>query len=119
MTIWCSSDWHGCAKNLDKIFDFLGSDDTLYFLGDAIDRGREGITILDKLFSDPRIRMIKGNHEEMMAQAIPFYLKDREEGYYDRDRYENWYFSNGGNYTVYQLDDLSDAKVWEYKKKIY
>ena len=41
--VYATSDWHGADIELiDKVFNFLGPKDKLYFLGDAIDRGGYG-----------------------------------------------------------------------------
>lgn len=52
----------------------LEPDDTLYLLGDYIDRGPDSIGVLDYLLhlreSGFDIRPIRGNHEEMLLEAV-------------------------------------------------
>lgn len=38
MANYCSSDWHGVEWAWPAVKDFLKSDDTLYYLGDATGR---------------------------------------------------------------------------------
>ena len=44
--------------------------DTLYILGDVIDRHPYGITILRKIMKMPNAKMLLGNHEYIMLKAI-------------------------------------------------
>ena len=64
------SDLHGQRNLWEQIKTFLRPDDKVYFLGDAIDRGEDGWAILKELLADPRITYIKGNHEDMMVNAL-------------------------------------------------
>ena len=65
--IYAISDLHGCyekyIKMLEKI-DF-GSEDTLYVLGDVIDRGEGGVDILLDMMRRPNVKPIIGNHESL------------------------------------------------------
>lgn len=92
------SDLHGNYEVAKKIFDYLKEDDTLYFLGDAIDRGDRGIEILQTLFTRPNTYCILGNHEEMMLEACA-------EGYFG-EATQLW-FMNGGGTTAKQFNKLS------------
>ena len=38
--IYCITDLHGQYQLLEKIKSYIDATDTLYFLGDAIDRGK-------------------------------------------------------------------------------
>ena len=70
MSTWCFSDIHGQRELFDQVMAEIGPDDTVYFLGDAIDRGPDGWNILKELMNDPRVIYIKGNHEDMMCNAL-------------------------------------------------
>jgi len=67
--VYAASDFHG-NKVAFKLLDYLQPDDKLYFLGDAIDRGPYGFELMDRLKNDPRVIYLKGNHEQMMIDAI-------------------------------------------------
>ena len=62
MSRYVATDWHGRADVADKVLEYLKPEDELYFLGDAIDRGPDGIYIVNKLLQDPRITYFKVNH---------------------------------------------------------
>ena len=55
-------------KMLDRIG--FGDGDILYFLGDAIDRGPDGIKILLDMMSRTNVVPFLGNHEDMMLRVI-------------------------------------------------
>ena len=61
------SDLHGCydkyAWMLEKIG--FGDGDTLYILGDVIDRGPDGIRILLDMMGRKNVIPIIGNHESL------------------------------------------------------
>ena len=66
---YVTTDLHGNGLLWRKIKEKLNIDDTLYFLGDAIDRGPDGLYIMLNMLNDPRVTYIKGNHEQF---AIDF-----------------------------------------------
>ena len=70
--IYVMSDIHGNLKNFNSIMEHikLKESDTLYILGDVIDRYPYGIKILRKIMKMPNAKMLLGNHEYMMLQAI-------------------------------------------------
>ena len=73
MSVWAFSDIHGQRALFDAVMAKIGPNDTVYFLGDAIDRGPDGWAILKELLADPRVIFIKGNHEDMMCNALKDY----------------------------------------------
>ena len=70
MRTFAFSDLHGQRNLWEQIKAFLEPDDVVYFLGDAVDRGSDGWAILKELLADPRVIYIKGNHEDMMVNAL-------------------------------------------------
>ena len=66
------SDIHGNLKNFNSIMEQikLQESDMLYILGDVIDRYPDGIKILRKIMKMPSAKMLLGNHEYMMLNAI-------------------------------------------------
>lgn len=70
--IYVMGDIHG---DIEKFHQVMGQikitpEDTLYILGDVIDRGVHGIAILREIMITPNIKMILGNHEHMMLCNI-------------------------------------------------
>lgn len=113
MAVYATSDWHGCGNVANKVFDFLKPNDKLYFLGDAIDRGPDGIKLFNRLVSDSRVIMIKGNHEELMEQCLPALVKNENHQFTD-----HWLFSNGGLETWTTIKDFSKEKIMNYVRMI-
>jgi hypothetical protein len=100
------SDIHGNYKLWEQIKNYCDETDTIYFLGDAIDRGEDGIKIFNELFFDKRVKMIKGNHEDMLATCVPEFIEGTMWNY-------GWWASNGGRPTWEALEKCSDdSKMW-------
>lgn len=87
--IYVMSDIHGRKDRFDDIMKQINlkDEDTLYILGDIIDRNPYGIALLKYAMETPNIKMLLGNHELMMYETM---------------RYKGnkflWY-SNGGEIT--------------------
>lgn len=91
--VWVVGDLHGCYTNLMIRLDAVGFDpaqDLLISVGDLIDRGSENVECLD-LINQPWFRAVRGNHEQMMRDAILAY-----------GSVTHW-MSNGGTW-FYNLD---------------
>ena len=72
------SDIHGNERRFRSVLKQirLRPEDTLYVLGDVIDRHTGGIRILRRMMNMPNAKMLLGNHEYMMLRALGF-PKDR------------------------------------------
>lgn len=70
MKTYAFSDIHGNYILWKKIQNYCQPDDIIIFLGDAIDRGNDGIKIMQEMFLDPRIIYLKGNHEDLFLSYI-------------------------------------------------
>ncbi|HEP0294899.1 TPA: metallophosphoesterase [Klebsiella aerogenes] len=69
---WVVGDLHGCYTNLMNRLDSVCFDpahDLLVSVGDLVDRGAENVECLD-LINQPWFRAVRGNHEQMMLDAI-------------------------------------------------
>ena len=122
--IYCISDIHG---EYDKFMQMLGlialkDEDTLYVLGDVLDRGEHPIKTLLKLMEMPNAVFILGNHELMALEIL--------KGDYDKtltadmagldyetvEKLFDWY-QNGCSPTVTEfvaLDKEQQAAVLDY-----
>ena len=72
--IYVMSDIHGCFDKYQKMLrriDFA-PEDTLYVLGDVIDRGPDGIKILQDMMGRVNVFPILGNHEFTAAVCLPW-----------------------------------------------
>lgn len=67
-------DVHGCVHALEALLESIvpTADDTLVFLGDLIDQGRDSAAVIEqilKLQKVCKVVLIQGNHEEMIKAA--------------------------------------------------
>ena len=79
--IYLMSDIHGNERRFRSVMKQidLRSEDMLYVLGDVIDRYPGGIHILRRIMALPNARMLLGNHEYMMLNALaPYDENDRK-----------------------------------------
>lgn len=72
MARYVISDIHGEANRFHAMLEKIrvSADDTLYILGDVIDRGVDGINLLLEIMEMPNAVMLLGNHEYMMLQYL-------------------------------------------------
>ena len=68
MAVYVMSDVHGLKDRYDRMIEYIHEEDTLYILGDVIDRGPDGIVILQDAMQRSNVKMLMGNHEYMMKQ---------------------------------------------------
>ena len=70
--IYVMSDIHGNMRRFRSVMEKiqLRPEDTLYVLGDVIDRHPYGIEILEEIIATPNIKMTLGNHEYMMLNVL-------------------------------------------------
>lgn len=114
MSYYVCSDIHGRFDRYKKLLDTiqLSSDDTLYVLGDAIDRNPDGISILLDIMARDGVELFLGNHEWFLYNSI----------FASGDSFsEDWYMkriwcspNNGGAFTArafYALDDGTKRQV--------
>ena len=96
------SDLHGRYDLYLRMLERIGFDggDVLYFLGDAADRGPDGIPVIQDLMGRRNVLPLLGNHEDMFRRSIrgkgPAPRPDRREA---RRNYLNWTRNNGGDIT--------------------
>ena len=70
MAHYVLSDIHGEADRFHGMLEKIGfsDEDTLYILGDVVDRGPDGIRLLREIMGSPNQVLLLGNHEYMMLQ---------------------------------------------------
>ncbi len=118
------SDIHGCYDKYQELLRKInfGPNDTLYVLGDVIDRGADGFKIMLDMAQRPNVVTLMGNHEAMALDALTCILssvqKDgeitlSEEG---AETVDLW-FCNGGELSLADflwLNKDQAQTVWEY-----
>lgn len=116
--IYLMSDIHGeyqmFIKMLEKIS--FSEQDVLYILGDVVDRGPEPIKILQYIINKKNIILLRGNHEQMMLDALSL-SKDKKE-FVSTINSRLW-MNNGGFITVDQFLDLpfkEQVEIYNYVK---
>ncbi len=112
MASYAISDIHGCLNTFKALIEkiALQKTDTLYLLGDLIDRGPNSKDVMDLVMDMQAdgydIQVIQGNHEymflETLNETIPYC--------WDWRRYQLW-IKNGGitvmmNFGYKRIDDL-------------
>lgn len=118
--IYAVSDLHGCYDKYRKLLERLHmtSDDSLYILGDIVDRGSEGMKILLDLINRKNVFSCRGNHDHC-AQILlrSFVLPD--DGYFAdglEEAFRLW-LSDGGSTTYEEflkLDESEQRAVLRY-----
>lgn len=76
--IYAVSDIHGDLAMYSHIVNMLKGDDLLYIVGDVIDRGSSGITILQDIMKRPNVELLLGNHENYQAGKSNIALQYKE-----------------------------------------
>jgi serine/threonine protein phosphatase 1 len=109
MATYVVSDLHGQFHLFEKLLERISfsDDDFLYFAGDAIDRGSDGIKILLKIMDSPNMDLLLGNHEFMMLNTIS------HDGLVERLPGGDsvlWMYSNGGEVTFKAYKDLEEVR---------
>ena len=96
--IYAVSDIHGDLAMYNHIIKQLNKDDTLYIVGDVIDRGSSGIMILQDIMKRPNVELLLGNHEWFLIMSMAF----------DSEYIMNTWISrqNGGEATAQSLMSL-------------
>jgi hypothetical protein len=102
MAVYATTDLHGEYELWQQIKNYLKENDTLIYLGDAIDRGDRGFEIFMELLDDPRVYFICGNHEDLMYGN---YFGNTLASQYKKD----WNL-NGGKATRMNIEEIKLLK---------
>ncbi len=125
--IYVTSDLHGYP--LDKFLKFLdqvgfSQNDQLYVLGDVIDRGADGVKILQWMMDSKNVKLLLGNHEDMLLSCAFLFenvTKETVERVKSNDmiNLSQWQ-NNGAEYTIRGFLDLAPEEridILNYVKK--
>ena len=117
------SDIHGNLKRFEAIMDQINLQptDTLYILCDVVDRFPDGIKILRQIMKMPNVKMLLGNHEHMMINAIGNCRDAAEEKTYADEQTLRLWYRNGGKVTHDRLKRIRKeyrTEVFEYIKQL-
>lgn len=108
--VYACADLHGNYKLWCKIKEYLKEDDFLYFLGDACDRGSEGLLIIKEMLQfnreKRRLKYLLGNHEDFIIKSG---ISDGD----IRDIDQAIWLTNGGKSTMKDFYSLShESQRW-------
>lgn len=118
--IYAMSDLHGCYDKYIKMLEKIkfNDNDTLYILGDIVDRGPDGVKILQDAMKRKNAIALRGNHDflahyilKSVATPSDFYETDSF-----ADKYRSWIY-DGGSTTeeaFVQLDEAEQKKLLCY-----
>jgi serine/threonine protein phosphatase 1 len=78
MSVYVMSDLHGNYEGFMSVLEQIHFSDTdeLYVDGDVVDRGHDGIRILQYMMLCPNIYPIIGNHEYALLQVLDFVTQE-------------------------------------------
>lgn len=119
------SDLHGCYNKYKQMLEKIkfNNDDTLYVLGDIVDRGDDGIKNLLDMMKRSNVVPLLGNHEYMAYSVLKKFnveiTADNYNSHLDEEAiemFENWMF-NGGITTsraFAKLDKSERDSIMEY-----
>ena len=107
MATYITSDIHGRYDLYKKMLSIihLKKDDKLYILGDVVDRGPDPLPILFDILANDDIILLKGNHEQIMLDAIQNKMFAME-----------MWQTNGGKITKKQFLALNNETKKELEK---
>lgn len=104
-------DVHGHYDALMALLDSVSpqSDDEIYFLGDAIDRGPKSAQVVEFLINN-QYQCLRGNHEEMLLDVVG-------NGQVSVELYQGWLYS-GGHATVASYDSKIPQEHIDWMKNL-
>ena len=103
------SDIHGCFEEFLRLLKKIkfSDNDTLYIIGDLIDRGNKSIELIEYVMNKSNIVVLKGNHDELL---VKWYKTN------NISAKTNW-FMNGGDRTYnsfIKLDEKDQRDIIDY-----
>ncbi len=123
--IYVMSDIHGCYDKYEKMLGLIDfkDGDTLYVLGDVIDRGAGGVKAFRDMMARPNVCVFLGNHEKMALPILKaiYKLGGSFEGIWKTSAFSLW-MANGGESTLKEylsLDREKQKLLLKYMELLY
>ena len=113
--IYAVSDIHGCYRQYKEVLEKIAfsDEDTLYVLGDVLDRGSEPLRVLEDMAGRYNVISIIGNHEYIALSVLKSLMEEITEDNYNKvlnqefmESYSHW-LSDGGQVTLDQFRTLN------------
>lgn len=108
--IYCMADIHGAYDRYQKMLEAIGfcENDTLYVIGDTIDRGQQSIEVVLDMMNRSNVILLRGNHEQMCLDDLHRHIEEA------RARWQR----NGGGRTrsdlLYKQSKVTRSKILHY-----
>lgn len=121
--IYAMSDLHG---NYEKYIEMmekikLSDRDSLFILGDVVDRGNSGMKILLDLIYRPNVYMLAGNHDIVALSCLKTLSEGKKQSGNFKKISEEWLNVMGGQATLDEyntLDDEEKEMIYEYLSEL-
>lgn len=110
---YACADIHGFWELWSKIKNYCDESDIIYFLGDACDRGPDGIKIIQDMMKDKRVHFLKGNHEDFIDKYYDMNFEHNPTDIHVIKAFNDYWLSNGGNLTQKAFNQLSEKEQKE------
>lgn len=111
--IYVMSDLHGCYEKYMAMLEKIrfSENDTLYILGDVVDRGEGGIKILQDMMRRKNIKPLLGNHDDWTLKILRMLKNPKTEtlSKADMSLLQAW-LSDGGKPTFTAFAGLSEEE---------
>lgn len=111
--IYVMSDLHGCYKKYIQMLEKISfcEKDTLYILGDVVDRGKNGMKILLDIAKRENMVLMLGNHDLQARILLSnlYKIKDTDCSKELIEVYKLW-ISDGGDTTMKEFLSLTEEK---------
>lgn len=111
--IYVMSDIHGCYDKYQKMLKKinLSKADTLYILGDVVDRGPNGMRILLDIARSDNVILLRGNHDQQAAILLSnLYMLDEKNCPKELVELYGIWLSDGGKKTLSEYLSLTDEE---------
>lgn len=100
-------DIHGEYNTLVKLVEKLPQDAEIIFVGDLVDRGAKSKEVIEFIRKNNH-RCVLGNHEELMIDYAPVFLKKYPES--ANSSFMHTWYNNGGDTTLFSYGILKYTK---------
>ena len=108
-SLWAVGDIHGCNETFNSLIKLmkLEQNDKVICLGDLVDRGPNSHGVLKTVFNNKNMYSLKGNHEQIMDEALTGNNKTVT---------DFWIDIIGGHQTLESMPGLKSEKSERAKK---
>lgn len=115
MAVYVISDIHGYYEKYKEALETIAfkDSDTLYVLGDVIDRGDDSMKILMDMWMYSNIVPILGNHEYMAMRVLQFLVSDNAQMNPSVIEDLQEWLSEGGDRTIAEFNELDEEDKHE------